>query len=755
MTTQYKQYIYKNGEWKLLGGGDNTDTHYEAKLVTANAASSTTQVSQVLSNGDVYLNLVENNVVRSSHKISGSGTSSVTTDASGNILIGSSGGAVTSITAGTGLSGGTITNNGTISANLNSTTSLGTLGTTSKLYAIGVDSNGKLSVNIPWTDTTYTFAEGSVDGAFSVNNTSVSIHGLGDRAFDSTTYIPTSSRAAANGVAPLNASSKIDATYLPSYVDDVLEYSAQSSFPTTGTSGIIYVDTSDGKIYRWSGSQYINISADTNTTYTFASGSTSGTFTVTASNNPSNPQTITVGDTWIANDATHSGYVAATGGSTNAGKVWKVGNTGTPGWFNDTDTHYEAKLITADSASSTTQTTSTLSNGNVYLNLIENGTKRSGHKISGSGDTTVTTDASGNIIISSTSGTNTAITVGTGLSTNVSGGIITGAGTISANLNSTTSLGTLGTTDKLYAVGVDANGKLSVNVPWSNTHNTTYLYAGDTGATANATSTQANPYLALVDGGSNTSNVQLYAGANVSISAINGVVTFSSTWKANDATNEGYVAATGGSTNKGKVWKISSNGTPTWLEESTSIYVRANPSYTTNITGTAAIDPYLVLNNTISNTSSVQIASGNNVTVSGLGDIITINSLDEKVTQTASNTNATYEVLFSGSANNNTATEGVKKYSNLTFNPSTGMFTTSKATITNLSLSGTGTSVSMASGGTVTGFPTITVLTGASVPASGQNPDHVATITYSAGVLSFTSKKFTTGQALYNNGVVQ
>ena len=73
----------------------------------------------------------------------------------------------------------------------------------------------------------------------------------------------------------------------------------------------------------------------------------------------------------------------------------------------------------------------------------------------------------------------------------------------------------------------------------------------------------------------------------------------------NDATNEGYVAATGGSTNKGKVWKISSNGTPTWLEESTGIYVRANPSYTTDITGTAATDPYLVLNNTISNTSSV------------------------------------------------------------------------------------------------------------------------------------------------------
>ena len=40
-----------------------------------------------------------------------------------------------------------------------------------------------------------------------------------------------------------------------------------------------------------------------------------------------------------------------------------------------------------------------------------------------------------------------------------------------ANLNSTTSLGTLGSTSKLYAVGVDSAGYLAVNVPWANTQN--------------------------------------------------------------------------------------------------------------------------------------------------------------------------------------------------------------------------------------------------------------------------------------------
>ena len=45
---------------------------------------------------------------------------------------------------------------------------------------------------------------------------------------------------------------------------------------------------------------------------------------------------------------------------------------------------------------------------------------------------------------------------------------------------------------------------------------------------------------------------------------------------------------------------------------------------------------------------------------------------DSKVTQTATSTNADYEVLFSSTADNTTRTEGARKYSNLKFNPSTG-----------------------------------------------------------------------------------
>lgn len=48
------------------------------------------------------------------------------------------------------------------------------------------------------------------------------------------------------------------------------------------------------------------------------------------------------------------------------------------------------------------------------------------------------------------------------------------------------------------------------------------------------------------------------------------------------------------------------------------------------------------------------------------------NDNNNAVTQTATTTSANYEVLFSSTADNTTRTEGARKNSNLTFNPSTG-----------------------------------------------------------------------------------
>ena len=75
-------------------------------------------------------------------------------------------------------------------------------------------------------------------------------------------YTPLNSnlKGANNGLAELDASGKIPTAQLPSYVDDVLEYSVKANFPTTGETGKIYVDTSTNKTYRWGGSAYVEIS---------------------------------------------------------------------------------------------------------------------------------------------------------------------------------------------------------------------------------------------------------------------------------------------------------------------------------------------------------------------------------------------------------------------------------------------------------------------------------------------------------------
>ena len=52
----------------------------------------------------------------------------------------------------------------------------------------------------------------------------------------------------------------IDSSHLPSYVDDVIEYASISAFPATGESGKIYVTKDTNKTYRWSGSDYVEIS---------------------------------------------------------------------------------------------------------------------------------------------------------------------------------------------------------------------------------------------------------------------------------------------------------------------------------------------------------------------------------------------------------------------------------------------------------------------------------------------------------------
>ena len=77
----------------------------------------------------------------------------------------------------------------------------------------------------------------------------------------------------ANGIAPLNSNGVILSQYLPSYVDEILEYPTKNNFPSGQTDDImddkhnadgpepgkIYVDLSTGRTYRWGGSEYVEV----------------------------------------------------------------------------------------------------------------------------------------------------------------------------------------------------------------------------------------------------------------------------------------------------------------------------------------------------------------------------------------------------------------------------------------------------------------------------------------------------------------
>ena len=145
-------------------------SHYESKNIVANA--STDKSNEAVTTNGVYLNHIENAAVTSSHKIIGSGIVKVTSSSDGVITItGTEVGDVSAVVAGSGLTGGgnsgsvTLNVNGhqgiivsdnSVGANLKETSSLGTIGTTSKLYGVGLDSSGYLAVAVPWDDNTDT-----------------------------------------------------------------------------------------------------------------------------------------------------------------------------------------------------------------------------------------------------------------------------------------------------------------------------------------------------------------------------------------------------------------------------------------------------------------------------------------------------------------------------------------------------------------------------------------------------------------------
>ena len=174
-------------------------------------------------------------------------------------------GTVTQISAGTGLTGGPVTTTGTIKANLNSQTSLGTIGTTSKLYAVGVDSAGKLAVNVPWENTTYTF-----DGTYNSSSNKAATVSTVTNAINALDGTLTGSPAAGKTLTAFSQTDgKVTATFGDisitksqiSDLDSVLTYkgvkATVSALPSSGnTTGDVWHVTTDSSEYAWNGTTW-------------------------------------------------------------------------------------------------------------------------------------------------------------------------------------------------------------------------------------------------------------------------------------------------------------------------------------------------------------------------------------------------------------------------------------------------------------------------------------------------------------------
>ena len=248
----------------------------------------------------------------------------------------------------------------------------------------------------------------------------------------------------ADGVATLDNAGKVPASQLPSYVDDVIEgYYSGGKFYTskdssgnysgaiTGETGKIYVNLNDNKTYRWSGTAYAVISETlalgetSSTAYAGNKGAANaseiekiknGTTTVPKATSAANVNGHTVETNVPAGakftDTTYNDMKGATGSAAGTHGLVPApaagANTkflrGDGTWQNtpNTDTHYSAKNVISNSGTGQSNAGNA---SNPFLNLIENGAVRSSHQIKGGGSTTVTTDANGNLVISSTNST--------------------------------------------------------------------------------------------------------------------------------------------------------------------------------------------------------------------------------------------------------------------------------------------------------------------------------------------------------------
>ena len=227
---------------------------------------------------------------------------------------------------------------------------------------------------------------GSTNGTISVNtngtSANVAVKGLGSAAYTNSSAYDAAGTAQTKADAAL-ASAK---TYTNGKIDAIVGEGASETLDTIGEIAAA-----------------IEEHQEVTTALNAAIGNKANAADLTSHvNNTSNPHQVTKAQIGLGNVENKSS-------ATIRSELTSSNVTTALGYTPPTaDTHYTSKNVVG-SSTATSNTTSVLTNGNVYLNSVENNKVTSAHKISGAGATTVTTDTNGNIIISSTDNNTTYV----------------------------------------------------------------------------------------------------------------------------------------------------------------------------------------------------------------------------------------------------------------------------------------------------------------------------------------------------------
>ena len=235
-----------------------------------------------------------------------------------------------------------------------------------------------------------------------------------------------------------------------------------------------------GSTASYDGSKSVSVAIPTSLPANGGNASTVNGHTV-LSNVPANAKfTDTVYSLPDASTTTKGGVKVGSNITVDTGTIslTKDNVTGALGYTPPThDTHYMTGLKVGATAYATSNAIA--SNGNVYLNVLDNYTVRDSHKIVGAGATTVTSDANGVITISSTDTNtvythpNSGVTAGTYKSVTVNA-----QGHVTAGTNPTTLSG-YGITDAKIANGVITLGANSITPLTSHQSLSNYYTKGE------------------------------------------------------------------------------------------------------------------------------------------------------------------------------------------------------------------------------------------------------------------------------------